>query len=91
MECSSSPTRPAKFYTILRESVRAFAAAESSQEMHFLFFVIVRFVKLLEGIMFKIFCSDLCSDLSLCTVAFKINKVFDFKINQIELFLVNKL
>ena len=33
----------------------------------------------------------LCSDLSLCTVDFEINKVFDFKINQVELFLVNKL
>ena len=33
----------------------------------------------------------LCSDLSLCTLEFKINKVFDFKTDQIELFLFNKL
>ena len=36
-------------------SIRTFAAAESSREMQFLFFVIGRFVKLQEGIMFLIF------------------------------------
>ena len=47
--------RSAKFCTILPESIRALAAAESNHEMQFLVFVIVSFVKLQDAIMFLIF------------------------------------
>lgn len=46
MKCHWSPTRPAKFYTILPESIREFPVAESSQEMQFLLFVIVWIYKI---------------------------------------------
>ena len=83
MRCHWSPTRSAKFYTILPESIRALAA-ESSQEMQFLVFVIVRFVILQDGMVPSFPTLYLFGDLSLCTVEFKINKVFDFKISHAE-------
>ena len=74
-KCHWSPTRPARFYTTLPEAIRALPAPESSQEMQFLVLVIVRFVKLQDDIVF------LCI-YALCTVEFKINQAFDFKITQ---------
>ena len=45
MKCYWSPTKSARIYTILLESIRALPATESSQEINILVFVIVRFVK----------------------------------------------
>ena len=47
---------------------------------------IFRFVKLQDGMVSDFLTLYLFGDLSLCTVEFKINKVFDFKINHAEVF-----
>ena len=54
-----------------------FQPVNQAKKKQILVFDTVRFVKLQEGVVFLIF---LCSDLSLCTFEFKLNKVFDFKI-----------